>query len=221
MEKKTDYQIERGLRVFAGIISNLTGFEKRLRRRKLSVSSDISVDNLKEINFFNDFDDKEIKETLYYCKDVTYGKNQILIREGKDKSSLNIIYSGQVKVVKAVTESSAKTIAVLEDGDIFGEMSFFDDLPPSASIIAVQDSRILEIDKIAFSKIMEKDKNLAMKIMTRILKVFGTRIRHLNEQIVYMGKLWVNNRENKTSNKPLQSGFSKMQTRNIQSKMLQ
>lgn len=260
MEKKTDYQIDRGLRLFGGIIligfvffyfgyeldnnikaialllgiysvitgginscplSNLIGYEKRFRMRRLRIGPDISVNNLKEINFFKDFDDKEIKETLYYCKDVTYGRGQRLISEGKGKGNLNIIYSGQVKVVKAVTENSAKTISVLEDGDVFGEMSFFDDFPPSASIIAIRDSRILEIDKIAFSKMVEKDKDLAMKIMTRILKVCGTRIRHLSEQIVYMGKLLVNNRENKTSNKPLQSGFSKMQTRNIQSKMLQ
>lgn len=68
------------------------------------------------------------KKTDYHCKDVTYGRGQRLISEGKGKGSLNIICSGQVKVVKAVTESSAKTIAVLEDGDVFEEMSFFDDL---------------------------------------------------------------------------------------------
>ncbi|MDY6854890.1 MAG: cyclic nucleotide-binding domain-containing protein [Thermodesulfobacteriota bacterium] len=259
MKRKTDYQIDRGLRFFVGIIvissvffyfgnhlensikatilllgvysattgvinfcplSNLTNLEKRFRRRKLRIASDITVNNLKDIDFFKDFDEKEINDTLYYCKDVTCRENQILMREGKGRGSLNIIFSGQVKVVKAVTEKSAKTIAVLEDGDIFGEMSFIDDSPPSASIVAVENSRILEIDRIAFSKMMEKDKDLAMKIMTRILQVCSTRVRHLSEQIVYMGKLLVNNRENKTSNKPFQSGL-KAQTKNIQSRMLQ
>ena len=260
MEKRTDHQIDRGLRLFAGIIligsvffifgnhvensikasvvllgvftaitgainfcplSNLTGIEKGFRRRKLRIASDISVDTLKEINFFQDFDEKEIYDTLYYCKDINANENQVLIREGKGQGSLNIIYSGQVKVVKAVTDKSAKTIAVLEDGDIFGEMSFIDEGTPSASIVAVENSRILRIDKIAFLKMMENDKDLAMKILTRILHVCSTRVRHLSEQIVYMGKLLVNNRENKNPNKPFQSSLSKMQRRDTESRVLQ
>ena len=260
MKKRADFQIDRGLRVFAGIIligsvffyfgnqlessikaiafllgiysliTGVTGFcpmgnlirlEKGFRRRKLRIASDISVDTLKEISFFKDFDEKEIYDTLYYCKDITSSQNQVLIREGKGRGSLHIIYSGQVKVVKAVTESSAKTIAVLEDGDIFGEMSFIDESSPSASIVAVENSRILRIDKIAFLKMLENDKDLAIKILIRILQVSSTRVRNLSEQIVYMGKLLVNNRENKASNKPFQSSLSKMQMKNTQSRMLQ
>lgn len=171
--------------------SNLIISEKRFRRR-LEITSDIKVNSVKDLAFLNGFNEKEIGKILPYCKDVAYAKDESIITEGKEKRTLNIIYSGQVKVLKDITEGSAKTIAVLEDGDIFGEMSFFDNLPPSASIVTMANTRILEISDLDFSKIMEEDKDLAIKVMMKILWTCSTRIRSLNEQIVSMGKWWLN-----------------------------
>lgn len=231
--KRTEYPIDRGLRVLGGIIligsvflyfgfylsftarviallvgiysfisgitnycplNNLIISEKRFRRR-LKIASDITVNKVKDLAFFKGFNEKEIEKILPYCKEVTYAKEERIITEGKAKRALNIIYSGQVKVLKNITEDSAKTIAVLEDGDIFGETSFLDNLPPSASVIAVVETRILEISDLDFSKTINEDKDLAIKIMMKILQVCSTRIKSLNEQIVSMGKWLVNSRK--------------------------
>ncbi|MEW6613851.1 MAG: cyclic nucleotide-binding domain-containing protein [Thermodesulfobacteriota bacterium] len=175
-------------------LSNLIISEKRFRRR-IEIATDIKVNSVKNLAFFNGFNEKEIGKILPYCKDVAYAKDESIITEGKEKGTLNIIYSGEVKVLKDITGGSAKTIAVLEDGDVFGEVSFFDNLPPSASIVAMTNTRILEISDLDFSKIIEEDKDLAIKMTMKILQICSTRIRSLNEQIVSMGKWWLNNRK--------------------------
>jgi hypothetical protein len=175
-------------------IVNLISSEKRYRR-KLNISSDITVSSLKDLAFFNGFNDDEIIKILLCCRDVTYEKDAKLMTEGVERGTLSIIYSGQVKVSKKITEESTKTIADLGDGDIFGEMSFIENLPSSASVIAVRETRVLEIDELHFSKIMNEDNDLALKIMKRILHVLNDRVRFLNEQIVSMGKWWVKSRK--------------------------
>lgn len=175
-------------------VAKLIASEKRYRR-KLNISSDITVSSLKDLFFFNGFSDDEIKKILLCCRDVTYEKDAKLMTEGVERGTLSIIYSGQVKVSKKVTEETTKTVADLGDGDIFGEMSFIENLPSSASVIAVRETRVLEIDELHFSKIMEVDKVLALKIMKRILHILNDRVRSLNDQIVSMGKWWIKSRE--------------------------
>ncbi|MDY6853936.1 MAG: cyclic nucleotide-binding domain-containing protein [Thermodesulfobacteriota bacterium] len=175
-------------------VAKLIASEKRYRR-KLNISSDITVSSLRDLSFFSDFSDDEIKKILLCCKDVTYEKDTKLMTEGVERGTLSIIYSGQVKVSKKITEDTTKTVADLGDGDIFGEMSFIENLPSSASVIALRETRVLEIDELHFSKIMDVDKALALKIMKRILHILNDRVRSLNDQVVSMGRWWIRSRE--------------------------
>lgn len=112
-----------------------------------------------------------------------YKDGEVIVEEGAQNRTLYVIQSGKVKVVKGVREGEA-VLAVLNEGDIFGEMSLFDASPRSATVKAVGNARILAIEHEGLLKRIRMDPSLAFRIM----KQMSQRIRNLNAKLIITQK---------------------------------
>jgi len=73
-------------------------------------------------------------------------KDEVIIKEGEESPySLYIIISGSVQVIKDYGHSDQSVVTVLNKGDFFGEMSLFMKKPRSATIVAAEESVLLEV----------------------------------------------------------------------------
>lgn len=108
----------------------------------------------------------------------TYSKGEIIFNEGDQGDALYVIQFGKVKIVKR-TPTTEITLALLGPGEIFGEMALFDHQDRSASAIAVDDARILTVDRRKFFATMSRDPTLAFKILSSM----SQRIRQLDQQV--------------------------------------
>lgn len=140
-----------------------------------------------ELKFFRNFTQDEIKVLVKVMIPVTYGEGEFVIKEGEASNVLMLIIQGRAKVVKMINENNHKIISILEDGDIFGEMSFFDKYPHNASVIAHTSLSLLAMSKQDFEYIVEKHPKIAFKMLIRIIQVCSERIRNLNEEIKQLG----------------------------------
>ena len=147
--------------------------------------------DVKGLEFFSEFSDEEIEKILSQCHLKEYAEGDTVLAEGSlDKKNLSIIYSGQFKIVKAISGIENKIITTMSDGEAYGEMSFFDNLPPCASVISIEHSKVLEMGEEEYAALLEKNPKIALKINNRLLRVMGGRIRALNDQIASLGN-WV------------------------------
>lgn len=108
----------------------------------------------------------------------SYSDGEIIFKEDEKGEVMYIIQSGKVKITKK-TASGELTIAILESGEIFGEMALFDRLPRSATAIAVGNTNILSIDKKKLFSIISRDPTIAFKM----LETMSQRIRRLDEEV--------------------------------------
>jgi CRP-like cAMP-binding protein len=90
-----------------------------------------------------------------------------------------IVQAGQVEVLIEKPEGDIR-LAVLEPGDVFGEMALFTKAPRSATVRALGEARVLRVNKDGFLKRVHEDPSLAF----RILQKMAERIRDLNGEIV-------------------------------------
>jgi transcriptional regulator with GAF, ATPase, and Fis domain len=88
-----------------------------------------------------------------------------------------VVQSGSVRITKK-SPAGEVPIAVIEKGEIFGEMALFDRLPRSASAIAMGDTRILGIDKQKLFQTIDRDPTLVF----RLIESMSSRIRRLDEE---------------------------------------
>lgn len=91
---------------------------------------------------------------------------QTVFREGDPGSEMYIIESGSIDIMRI--DRGKTPLATLEAGDFFGEMAVLEDQPRFATAIATQSSRLLKIDRAAFSAVLSSNVEIAIRIMRKL-----------------------------------------------------
>lgn len=155
------------------------------------------VNNYINLKFFKGFKSDEVTLITKLMIPVVYASGEAILKEGEVSKVLMLITSGQAKVVKTIDEKNVKILALLSEGDIIGEMSFFDDAPHNASVIAHNNVNVLALSKKDFESIIDRNERLALKILIRIIQICSQRIRNLNEEVKELGHWCVSLRDSR------------------------
>ena len=110
---------------------------------------------------------------------IDYKDGSIIFEQNAVAETMYVILSGRVEVIKNRKGRITK-LAILEEGDFFGEMSLFDNKPRSATVKAIGDVRLLEIGKNKLLKSIMADPALAFKMLEKM----GSRIRRQDDRIM-------------------------------------
>ena len=96
----------------------------------------------------------------------------VLIQQGVPVDSVFILIDGQLLVYSGSVE-----IAKLLSGEVVGEISFVDSRPPSASVKAAVDSRVLAINKDSLRAKIQKDPGFASRFYLALATFLADRLR--------------------------------------------
>ncbi|TVR65806.1 MAG: cAMP-binding protein [Spirochaetaceae bacterium] len=107
-----------------------------------------------------------------------YPKNTMIFSEVMPGGELYIIQKGSVKITKIVNDNEV-LLAVLKQGDIFGEMSLIEDKPRSASAIAFEDTQLLAVNKENFARMVATQP----QIIARLTQLLAERIWFIYKQL--------------------------------------
>jgi CRP-like cAMP-binding protein len=97
----------------------------------------------------------------------------VLIREGHQVDWLYVILDGRV----AVTVEGIGEVASLSIGEVFGEMSFVDAMPPSATVTASTLGRVLAVDKRALARRLAEEPFFAGRFYRSLAILLSDRLR--------------------------------------------
>lgn len=142
--------------------------------------------SLGKMSFFSYLNEDELKAVSEVIEEVDYPGGNVVFEEGSDGHTLYIIKSGEIKVSKKDPAGNEQVLTLLKEGDIFGEMSFLDGRPHSATIAAEQSSRLLQIEKNDFDEFVDKNPKAAYKIMKNIAFQVDSIVRKMNTTYVDM-----------------------------------
>ncbi|MCE9500430.1 MAG: Crp/Fnr family transcriptional regulator [Leptospira sp.] len=95
----------------------------------------------------------------------SYKDTNMIFLEHEPGKELYIIQNGKVKITKIVNNNEVM-LAVLQNGDIFGEMAILDNKPRSASAVAWGDVELLAINKANFEGMVKAQPQLASRLIT-------------------------------------------------------
>jgi putative methionine-R-sulfoxide reductase with GAF domain len=110
-----------------------------------------------------------------------YPDGTVIFQEGEEGDRMYVVQSGSVRITKK-SSAGEIPIAVIEKGEIFGEMALFDRLPRSATATAMGDTRILGIDKNKLFQTIDRDPTL----LFRLIESMSARIRKLDEEFTML-----------------------------------
>jgi CRP-like cAMP-binding protein len=118
----------------------------------------------------------------------TFPEGHVVYRENEvGCACIYIIKRGRVDVFKINTDGDPLTLAVLKQGDFFGEFSFFDRKPHSAStVVSENDTVVLSLQRPDFDSVVESYPVIGYKVMINIVHEISAVIRKMNASYVDM-----------------------------------
>ncbi len=111
----------------------------------------------------------------------TFKANQIIFCEHEPGDDFYLIQTGKVRLNKVVG-TKEKTLDILGEGDIFGEMAILEEAPRSATAIAQEPVTALNFNKANFETLLVSDPQLAIKL----LKIFSKRIYEAKRRLMIL-----------------------------------
>ncbi|MDR0540430.1 MAG: Crp/Fnr family transcriptional regulator [Spirochaetaceae bacterium] len=110
-------------------------------------------------------------DTNFAASSKDYKNGDIIFAEFEIGSKFYLIQHGKVELVKQIG-AIQKTLDVLHETEVFGEMALLEDTPRTATAIAITDVKLLEFDKNNFQSLVLENPQLAIKL----LRMFSKRI---------------------------------------------
>ena len=109
----------------------------------------------------------------------SHPRNSTIIAAGDPTDALYIVISGRLKVMMSDDEGREVILAILNQGEFFGEMGLIDEAPRSATVIAIEPCELLTINKLDFKKCLQENFDICTAVMKGLVK----RLREADKKI--------------------------------------
>ncbi len=138
----------------------------------------LRLDTLRAIPMFKYLSYKGLVKVMNITEPQKFSAGAAIFDEGSRGEELYLLLEGHVAI-----EKGGKTLAELGPGSHFGEMAMVDKSPRSATARALDDVRLLVIQRQQFYDIMRRDPSMAVKLMWSFIQALNTRLRVTNDEL--------------------------------------
>jgi len=98
---------------------------------------------------------------------VEFEEKETIFQEGDLGTEMYIIQTGQVEILKRHKDEE-RQLAILGQGDFFGEMSILEDLPRTASARALGACKLVQINGSTFDQMLRRNPEIAVRMMRKL-----------------------------------------------------
>ncbi len=119
---------------------------------------------LRKIDFLRDLQDDELRVIVPTVRTHQFGAGEVLVRDGEYGDSLFIIQRGMVEVLVPGPDGTERRVATLQSPQFFGETSLMTGAPRNATVRALDDVEVLEMNREGFTRLFKERPDSARAI---------------------------------------------------------
>ena len=140
------------------------------------------ADLLRQIPVFAGLSEAALTVLAQAVDEVEYDAGEIVVREGEPGNRMFIILSGSVEVVKYLGEPRETALDVMRAKNFLGEMSIVDSVVRSASVRALEKSRLFTLKGIDLYHLFKRFPEQYAIVILNIARDLARRLRALDEK---------------------------------------
>lgn len=135
---------------------------------------------LKRVQLFSNLQESELAQLAALCTETKVAAEEFVIRQNTTGTELYIIADGAVEVfVQGLND--ARTLVVLGQGQVIGEMALIDQGYRSASVRATRQGALLyRIESDAFYALCSENNHIGYVVMRNLATDLAFKLRHRN-----------------------------------------
>lgn len=162
-----------------------------------------------EIQVFEEFTDKEVLTISKFSEKKYFQRTEVVFKENSQDASLYVVLKGQLEALAHTSDGKKISLSMIDEGEVFGELSFLDGKARSATILAVKDVELLQITRDDFENLRIQHPDIASKLIMDLARVVSLRLRNADKFIVDIFQLINNNEESEKKEAPKKAAAKK------------
>ncbi len=120
--------------------------------------------DLRQVDFLRGLNDDELRMLVPSVAVRQFGAGELLMRAGEQGESMFIIRSGTAEVFAHTADGQTRHLANYVRGDFTGEMALMTGEPRTASVRAITDVEVIEMDREGFTQLFKEHPDAAAGI---------------------------------------------------------
>jgi CRP/FNR family cyclic AMP-dependent transcriptional regulator len=134
---------------------------------------------LTDVEFFRGFEGAALDDLVATAETRTLSRGDVLFTEDDEATELFVVETGRIAIANKSDDGRESVVALMERGDLFGEMPLFDRMSRSAEARALETSTVTAIPYAPLRAIYEKRPEL----LWNVVELLALRLRTTDNQL--------------------------------------
>ncbi len=159
-------------------------------------SEELVYEMLSDLRIFRVLTEAERQHLAHTAREISLGPMERIIVEGRAGSSLFLVGSGNLEVLRRQPDGTDKVIDMKGQGDIVGEVSLLTGAARTATVRSIESATVYEIGKRQYQPIMESRPELVNELAVIMERNMQNIHGHLEAYIIekevsaIKGRIW-------------------------------
>jgi CRP/FNR family transcriptional regulator, cyclic AMP receptor protein len=140
-----------------------------------------AIDLLQSVSIFAETPTEALLDLVDHLDEVEYGPDQTVFTEGEWGTSIYIIIEGRVRVHR-----DGRTLTEMKRNDVFGEMAALNLEPRSASVTAIERTRLFRLNQDRLFALCKRHPDVFYALARNLSQHLQTSVRNLAKDFLYI-----------------------------------
>ena len=145
---------------------------------------ELTINELKNIRFFNSYNDEELKIYLRISSVKEFKVKDILFEQYDELSDVYVMLEGCLSLGISLTNEKRIRLGTIEEGQLFSWSAVFSPHISTAWVMATCPTRVLAIDANKLNLEFEKNCGFGFKTMSKIAQTISHRLSDTRFQLM-------------------------------------
>ncbi|HLG22514.1 MAG TPA: cyclic nucleotide-binding domain-containing protein [Candidatus Manganitrophaceae bacterium] len=138
--------------------------ERQPEAQPQTITSTEKILLLKSVDLFREVPIEKLFSLVDSLLIQEYGSGETIVTQGEIGDALFVIVSGKARVEKRSEDGGISPIAEIGEGEAFGEMSILDRETRSATVRALEATRLLSLQGDDFRRLAKEDPEIGLEV---------------------------------------------------------
>lgn len=148
-----------------------------------SVREGSTEDLLSKVPAFGSLTTRELKEVAAIVHKRQYRTGEPVFYQGDPGLGMYMIQEGEVSIALGTKDALEEELAVLTEGDFFGEIALMDESPRTANALCKSDCTLIGFFRPDLFELIEKKPRLGTKIVLKLAEIIAQRLRKTDKEL--------------------------------------
>lgn len=144
-----------------------------------TMNSVTETDLLRGVELLSEFNDDEFDQLVAASTTLRLNRSDVVFEEGAEADSCYVVASGRIAIANKSFDGRESMFAIMERGDLFGEMSLFDGLGRSAEARALESSEVIRIPYTVLQSVWKERPEL----LWLVVQLLSRRLRSTDQSL--------------------------------------